>query len=116
MTISFRKKPQNYFNFHSVAYWIQRIMELYSRLKSKSRSETRLTYLEQIKSSPFWLSHQFNVIVQNIFKKCTKFNTKEKFPKDCIMAIKPSNIMIFDASKVNKSLIRMKQKLLIILK
>lgn len=43
--------------------WIQKIMDFYSTLKPSSKLETKLTYLEHLKQSPLWQSHQFFVKV-----------------------------------------------------
>ena len=43
--------------------WIQKIMDFYSGLKLSSKLETKLTYLEHLKQSPIWQSHQFYVKV-----------------------------------------------------
>jgi hypothetical protein len=55
--------PQDIIDKHSCAFWIQRIMELYSGLMTSSLTEAKLTYLEQLKGNAFWQSHQFNVKV-----------------------------------------------------
>jgi myosin VIIa len=51
--------PYNQVNLNPSVYWIQKIMELYSGLKASSKLEAKLTYIEQIKSSPLWEAHQF---------------------------------------------------------
>lgn len=51
--------PINQLHLNPSVYWIQKVMELYSSFKGSSKLETKLTYLEQIKSSPLWEAHQF---------------------------------------------------------
>jgi hypothetical protein len=43
--------------------WIQKVMDFFSTLKPSSKLENKLTYLEHLKQSPFWQSHQFYVKV-----------------------------------------------------
>ena len=55
--------PFNKLNETPASTWIQQIMDFYSGLKGSSKLETKLTYLEHIKQSPLWQSHQFNITV-----------------------------------------------------
>jgi hypothetical protein len=54
--------------------WIQKIMDFYSGLKLSSKLETKLTYLEHLKQSPLWQSHQFFVKVRKLVNKSTPRN------------------------------------------
>lgn len=59
--------PFNQVNLNPSVYWIQKIMELYSGLKSSSKLEAKLTYIEQVKTSPLWEAHQFPAKVNKFF-------------------------------------------------
>jgi hypothetical protein len=61
--------PINQFNLNPIDYWIQKIMELYSGLKSSSKLEAKLTYLEQLRGSHLWEAHQFDSKVHNLYNK-----------------------------------------------
>jgi hypothetical protein len=51
--------PMNKINLNPNIYWIQKIMELYSGLKTSSKLEAKMTYIEHMKSSSLWEAHQF---------------------------------------------------------
>ncbi len=59
--------PHNQYNINPSDYWVQKIMELYSGLQSKTKLEAKLTYIEQLKQSPLWEAHQFDAKVFIIF-------------------------------------------------
>ena len=55
--------PINQINLNPAVFWIQKIMELYSGLKSSSKLEAKLTYMEHLKNFPVWEAHQFTAKV-----------------------------------------------------
>jgi myosin-7 len=87
--------PMNLLNNNTNVYWVQKIMELYSGLKATSKQEAKLTYLEQLKTSPLWEAQQFLV----------KYSSKnvenpENLPEEIILGIKPNGISIYDMERV----------------
>ena len=56
--------PFDKLNEKMASEWIQKIMDFYSGLKLSSKLEAKLTYLEHLKQSPLWQSHQFFVKVE----------------------------------------------------
>jgi myosin-7 len=60
--------PNDKINLNPSVYWVQKIMELYSGLKASSKLEAKLTYIEQLKTSPLWEAHQFvTKVKENLF-------------------------------------------------
>jgi hypothetical protein len=55
--------PNTIINQNPSVYWVQKIMELFSNMNSTSNEDAKYTYLEQLKSSHLWMSHQFDVKV-----------------------------------------------------
>lgn len=76
--------PFNKLNETPASSWIQKIMDFYAGLKMSSKLETKLTYLEHLKQSPLWQSHQFYVkvidLVNQVFFKIELKQPGENLP------------------------------------
>jgi hypothetical protein len=60
--------PADKVNDNPLVTWVQKIIEYYSNLKPLTKLAAKITYLEQLKSSPLYESHQFNVKVRKYLK------------------------------------------------
>jgi hypothetical protein len=51
--------PRNIIKLQATKEWINKIMDCYSGLKINSKTEAKLTYIEQMKQNNLWEAHQF---------------------------------------------------------
>jgi hypothetical protein len=56
--------PFIHINLNPSVYWVEKIMDLFSKLKSSSKLESKLTYIEHLRTSPLWEAHQFSAKVK----------------------------------------------------
>lgn len=76
--------------------WCGKIMEYYtSNLKFTSRIESKLTYLECLKSNPLYEAHQYFVS----FSKTLNLDNFENFPDELILGIKPHGLSILNLNR-----------------
>jgi myosin-7 len=76
--------------------WCGKIMEYYTtNLKYTSRIESKLTYLECLKTNPLFEAHQFYVS----YSKSYNITNYENLPENLILAIKPDGISMLDMDR-----------------
>ena len=95
--------PKKIFNTNSTDYWSDKIKNQFNQNKFKTKLEAKNEYLNILKNNDLYKSIQF--ICQYSSKLNTANNNSEKIPnpshipEECIVAIKPNEIIITDMNR-----------------
>ena len=95
--------PYNKFQINSESSWPEKILQEYSNTNLSSKLEARNAYLNLIKNNDLFQSCQFTCRYDPKINTANNNSQKEPnpshIPEDCIVAVKPKEIVICDANR-----------------
>ena len=95
--------PKNSFNLDSAEGWINKIEKEFGEFKFKTKLDAKIAYLNILQTNELYRSCQFRCIYSK--KSNTAINNSEKvenpnhIPEECIVAVKPNEIVITDLDR-----------------
>ena len=95
--------PKNAFNLDSAEGWINKIEKEFGEFKFKTKLDAKIAYLNILQTNELYRSCQFRCIYSK--KSNTAINNSEKvenpnhIPEECIVAVKPNEIVITDLDR-----------------